>query len=367
MASLGETVAELLAKAQMTIDGAQGELGPPLSEVAGFGANPGGLKMWLYSPADLAPRSPLIVVLHGCGQTAAGYARGAGWIELADRHGFAVLCPEQIRANNPNLCFNWFEAQDIRRGAGEAESIAQMVRHAVGVGDFDARRVFVTGLSAGGAMAAVMLAAYPELFAAAAIIAGLPYGAAGSLAEAVGAMRRPPALSTKEWGDRVRGAGVTQRAGRWPRVAVWYGDADPTVTPASAEALVRQWCDLHGVSDVTPVWMPTSAARHAHAVWRGADGEVAVELHRISGLGHGTPIAAGGADGCGAPGPWVLEAGVSSSVEMARAWKLDLTRRSAAPRRPRATPASPDRRSRLPANEVAETIAGALRGAGLLR
>ena len=366
MAGLGETVAELLAKARAA---AGGEGAPSLEAVSNFGSNPGALRMWLHVPAALAPQPALVVVLHGCGQTPGGYAAGAGWLGLADRHGFAVLCPEQVRANNPNLCFTWFEDADIRRGAGEAESIAQMVGHAIRYRGLDPRRVFVTGLSAGGAMTAVMLAAYPELFAGGAIIAGLPYGAASGVREAMGAMRRIPAMPAKAWGDKVREARGSGPPIRWPLVSVWHGDADPTVTPAAADALVSQWCDVHGATEAKAA--TTAGARHTHTVWRRADGEIAVELHRIAGLGHGTPIAAGGSDGCGAPGPWILEAGVSSSQEIARSWALDATSRPQASASPKVKAEAGEPVAKLKplpvVNDVGETIARALRSAGLMR
>jgi len=162
-----------------------------LVETKDFGDNPGELRMLSYRPARLAPGAPLVVVLHGCTQTANDYAEGAGWLTLADRYGFAVLAPEQTRQNNPNLCFNWFSPKDTARGAGEAQSICSMVARAIADNASDPARVFVTGLSAGGAMTSVMLAAWPEVFAAGAVIAGLPYGAASNVQEAFVAMLRP--------------------------------------------------------------------------------------------------------------------------------------------------------------------------------
>ena len=147
----------------------------PLVEINEFGTNPGALKMFAYVPEhDCRARSALVVVLHGCGQTAAGYDLGTGWSALAKRYGFALLMPEQQGGNNPNTCFNWFNPGDIARGGGEAASIRQMVARMVTEHKIDPRRVFITGLSAGGAMTSVMLATYPEVFAGGAIIAGLP-------------------------------------------------------------------------------------------------------------------------------------------------------------------------------------------------
>lgn len=364
MARLGDTVADLLARARSSAAASA----PALTSIADFGLNPGELRMRLHAPKGLAAKSPLVVVLHGCAQTADDYAAGAGWVELADRNGFAVLCPEQTRANNANLCFNWFEHGDTTRGGGEAASIAQMTRRAVADFDLDPDRVFVTGLSAGGAMAAVMLATYPELFAAGAVIAGLPYGSARGVGQAMAAMRRVPELPARAWGDKVRAASPSPA--RWPRVSVWAGDADTTVTPAAAQALVLQWCDVHGC----PPHGSGPAApggRRTHQTWRGPDGGVAVELHRVSELGHGTPISTVGVDGCGAPGPWLLDVGVSSSLEIARSWGIAEARRSEAPHRlasNRDQAASPHtRRPASPPGAAADTISSALRRAGLLR
>ena len=152
-----------------------------LSDLPAFGANPGALQARIYVPEALADNASLVVVLHGCTQTAAAYDLGSGWSRLADELGFALLFPQQQRSNNPNLCFNWFEPGDARRGAGEVHSIRQMIEAVVTGHGLDRRRVFITGLSAGGAMAAAMLASYPEVFAGGAIIAGLPFGAANTV------------------------------------------------------------------------------------------------------------------------------------------------------------------------------------------
>ncbi|MEO6341367.1 MAG: PHB depolymerase family esterase, partial [Caulobacteraceae bacterium] len=155
--------------------------GGKLRQVADFGVNPGGLAMFTHVPETLPANAPLVVVLHGCGQSAAAYDRGAGWSTLADRFGFVVLAPEQNRTKHLNGCFNWFLPGDTTRGGGEAASIRQMVAHAVATHGLDPQRVYVTGLSAGGGMTSAMLAAYPEVFAGGAIIAGLPYGAASTV------------------------------------------------------------------------------------------------------------------------------------------------------------------------------------------
>jgi poly(3-hydroxybutyrate) depolymerase len=125
-----------------------------LRELTGFGANPGNLRMFAYASEQLPPNAPLVIALHGCTQTADEYDHGTGWSSLADSLGFTVVYPQQQPANNPKNCFSWFLPGDIVRGHGEALSIREMVEHAIATFAADRRKVFVTGLSAGGAMGA---------------------------------------------------------------------------------------------------------------------------------------------------------------------------------------------------------------------
>src|ERR1700751_1628550 len=199
--------------------------------------------MFSFVPEKLQPSPALVVVLHGCGQNAAGYDFGAGWSTLAKHYGFALLMPEQQISNNANGCFNWFNADDTRRGRGEPGSIRQMIARMTSEHKIDRHRVFVTGLSAGGAMTSVMLATYPEVFAAGAIIAGLPYGVAKNIREALNGMFQSPTRPGRELGDLVRKA--SNHRGPWPKVSVWHGSADRTVNPANADEIVKQWLAVH--------------------------------------------------------------------------------------------------------------------------
>jgi poly(hydroxyalkanoate) depolymerase family esterase len=285
-----------------------------LTEVTGFGSNPGALRMFTYVPKKLARSPALVVVLHGCTQTAASYDLGAGWSTLAERYGFVLLLPEQTPANNPKTCFNWFLPGDTSRGRGEALSIRQMIEKTIGAHGSDRSRVFITGLSAGGAMANIMLATYPEVFAAGAIIAGLPYGTASNVQEAFESMFQGKSHIAKVWGDEVRRA--SPHRGPWPRVSIWHGDADTTVKPINAESLIRQWTDVHGV-DAAPV--EDKIDGYPRKVWR-RDGVDVVEAYTITGMAHGTPLATA-AHG-GEAGPFMLEAGISSSYHIARFFGL---------------------------------------------
>ena len=283
-----------------------------------FGPNPGNLRMFTYLPPQYAANPPLVVVLHGCTQTAAGYDYGAGWSTLADRYGFALLLPEQQRSNNPNGCFNWFVPDDSRRGRGEALSIRQMIETFVMDKKIDRDRVFITGLSAGGAMTSVMLACYPEVFAGGAIIAGLPYGAASNVQQAFESMFQSPSRSAREWGDLVRAA--APYGGPWPRISVWHGTVDKIVVPSNAREILKQWTDVHGLPGMPS--REANVAGYPRQVWLNDAGEELIESFAIN-IGHGTPLATGSADGeCGVAGPFLLDAGISSSYHIANFFRL---------------------------------------------
>jgi feruloyl esterase len=287
-----------------------------LTEVAEFGPNPGRLRMFKYVPAETEPSPALVVVLHGCTQTAASYDYGAGWSTLADRYGFVLLLPEQQPSNNPKRCFNWFRPGDTERDRGEARSIRQMVEAMVRAHDVDRARVFVTGLSAGGAMTSVMLAAYPDVFSGGAIIAGLPYGIATNVQQAFDSMFQGTAHTAGELGERVRQASAHQ--GPWPKVSVWHGASDATVKPVNAEQIIAQWTDAHGLESAPALTQMVDG--YPRQVWRNAAGEDVIESYTITGMAHGTPLATG--DGHGAAGAFLLDVGISSSYHIAKFWGL---------------------------------------------
>jgi feruloyl esterase len=306
VAALAATLAVCAAPARAA------SLGP----VTGFGSNPGNLAMYAYRPDALPAGAPLVVALHGCTQTATDYFDNAGWRKYADLWGFALVLAEQRTANNANRCFNWFEPGDTARGAGEALSVRQMVAHAVASYGLDAARVFVTGLSAGGAMTAVMLAAYPDVFAGGAIMAGLPYRCATSVASAFGCMNPGVDRTPAQWGDAVRAA--FGHTGVRPRVEIWHGTADTTVVPANATELRDQWTDVLGVSQT-----PTSTGSLPGGASVEAYGDGAVRVYRVAGMPHGTPVDPGTAiDRCGTAGTYYRDT-VCAPYHTARNWGLD--------------------------------------------
>jgi poly(hydroxyalkanoate) depolymerase family esterase len=291
-----------------------------LQELTDFGRNPGNLRMFAYVPEDLPGGAPLVVALHGCSQTAAEYDRGSGWSVLADRLGFAVVYPEQQAANNPKNCFSWFLPGDTTRDLGEARSIRQMIEYAIATFGVDKRRVFVTGLSAGGAMASTMLAAYPEVFAGGAIIAGLPFGAARSVQQAFDAMFTEQTHAPDVLGDRVRSA--SRHRGPWPKLSIWHGSADPIVKPSNFEEIIRQWTDVHELS-AAPSFEETIGGHTTRRVWSDANGDAQIEAFLVNGMAHGVPLASTlGKNNCGATGPFFFDAGISSTHHIAKFWRL---------------------------------------------
>ena len=352
--------------------GASADGSSPLEEVTGFGDNPGALRMFAFVPAQLQKPRALVVVLHGCGQTAAAYDLGAGWSTLARHYGFALVMPEQQRINNGNTCFNWFNPEDTARDSGEARSIREMIAHMVEAHRIDPRRIFITGLSAGGGMSSVMLATYPEVFAAGAIIAGLPYGVASNVREALSGMMQSSPRSARELGDFVRAA--SRHKGPWPKVSVWHGSADRTVNPANADEIVKQWLDLHSVQET-----PMSEAMvdgHPRRIWWNAGGETVIESYTITDMAHGTPLGlvVDHDERYGNEGAFLIEAGISSSYHIAGFFGLtrrlrQKTETAATGANDRAAPAqrsAPKPRARQ-AIDVGGVITRALTAAGLMK
>jgi poly(hydroxyalkanoate) depolymerase family esterase len=290
------------------------------AEVTGFGSNPGNLRMFKYVPPGLPAGAPLVVALHGCSQSAASYDAETGWQMLAQRWHFALLLPQQQSGNNATACFNWFESGDTTRGQGETLSVKQMVDRMITDHGGDAGRVYVTGLSAGGAMAAVMLATYPDAFAGGAIVAGLPYRCATSQTNAFSCMNPGTDLTPAQWGDKVRAA--SSWSGPWPRVSIWHGDADFVVRPANQAELMQQWTNVHGVDQTADV--SDTVAGFPHKVYTDTSGNPRVETYAITGMGHGTPVDPGtGETQCGTAGAYILDVNICSSYYIARFWGLD--------------------------------------------
>ncbi len=289
-------------------------------EVTGFGSNPGNLRMFKHVPTGLPAGVPMVVALHGCAQSASSYDNETGWQLFADRFRFALLLPQQQSANNSSSCFNWFENGDITRGQGEALSVRQMVDRMIADHGIAPSRVYVTGLSAGGAMTSVMLASYPDVFAGGAIIAGIPYRCGVGQSAAFSCMNPGSNLTPAQWGDKVRAASTW--TGPWPIVSIWHGDADYTVRPMNLTESMEQWTNVHGVDQTADV--TETIGGYPHRVYRDATGAARVETWAITGMGHGTPVDPGtGETQCGTAGAYILDVNLCSSYHIARFFGLD--------------------------------------------
>jgi poly(hydroxyalkanoate) depolymerase family esterase len=243
----------------------------------------------LYVPPGTTGRAlPLVVMLHGCTQDPDDFAAGTGMNERAREQGFAVLYPAQAAEANPQRCWNWFKHNHQRRGHGEPALIAGMTRAVMQRHGIDARRVFIAGLSAGGAMAALVAATYPELYAAVGVHSGLPAGCAGNLPEALAAMNgaAPPASKTKR-----------RNAAAGPSVAVptivFHGDGDKTVHPRNGEQLINDMLNA-GVAAPHPRPAPqvqqgvsARGQRYTRSTHHGGAGAESLAEHwLVHGAGH---------------------------------------------------------------------------------
>jgi poly(hydroxyalkanoate) depolymerase family esterase len=254
----------------------------------------------LYVPAGgTSEPLPLIVMLHGCTQDADDFATGTQMNALADRHRCLVAYPVQPRQANPSKCWNWFKPDDQLRERGEPSLIAGITREIMAAHNVDPARVYIAGMSAGGAMAAIMIAAYPELYAAAGVHSGLPARCAHDL---------PSALAAMKGGKEARHA---KRDGDSPQrpMIVFHGDADATVHIANATRIVHAF---DAQPDAGSEGRRIDASRRACTVSRliSSDG-VDAELWTIHGASHAW---AGG----NARGSYTDPTGPDASVEMLR-------------------------------------------------
>ncbi len=254
--------------------------------------------------APVIPR-PLIVMLHGCTQGAADFATGTQMNALAREQGALVLYPEQSARANPQKCWNWFKPQHQARGRGEPAVIAALTQSIIDTYHVDAARVYVAGLSAGGAMAAILGHEYPELYAAVGVHSGLPHGAATDVMSALSAMRS---------GGAANGAGATVTAYTPPTI-VFHGDADPTVHVSNGQAVVSAACQ--SAANGTPLSTATSQGRSeqgqgfTRTVYANAAGHGVAEYWQLHGAGHAW-------SGGGALGTYTNPKGVDASAEMLR-------------------------------------------------
>jgi poly(hydroxyalkanoate) depolymerase family esterase len=221
-------------------------------------------------------------MLHGCKQNADDFAAGTRMNELADEMGFIVTYPEQAAAGNVSRCWNWFRSADQQREAGEPSLIAGITREVIARYDVDPRRVYVAGLSAGGAMAAIMGHTYPDLYAAVGIHSGLAYASASDIPSALAAMR----------GRRASDRRVSDSTFRVLPTIVFHGDLDTTVHSRNGEQVIAQ-ATPGGQDLVTPAFAPQTVEkgeargrRYTRTTRTDASGRPALEHWLVHGAGH---------------------------------------------------------------------------------
>lgn len=258
----------------------------------------------LYVPADTSGGPlPLIVMLHGCTQDADDFAAGTQMNALAERHRCLVAYPVQPQQANPSKCWNWFKPGDQHRDQGEPSLIAGITRQIMSAHDVDPARVYVAGMSAGGAMAAIMIETFADLYAAAGVHSGLAAGSAHDLPSALAAMKGGKARKGRAGSHAMSESASPQRP-----LIVFHGDADSTVHVANATRLIHGFEARHGEADRRTSDTGRRASTLTKLVSRdGVEGELWVV--------HGGSHAWSGGD---ARGSYTDPNGPNASAEMLR-------------------------------------------------
>jgi poly(hydroxyalkanoate) depolymerase family esterase len=240
----------------------------PAMRVGNFTSEAGNRPYKLFVPTTLASGAPLVVMLHGCTQSADDFAAGTRMNELAQAQGFLVAYPEQVSSANAQRCWNWFNPNDQRRDQGEAAIIAGLTKAVIAEFGADPSRVFVAGMSAGGAQAAVLGSTYPDLFAAIGVHSGLACGAAHDMMSAFSAMQQGrPGQGT---------LGV-------PAI-LFHGDRDNTVNPRNADSVAAQLAS--GGIETHETGTAAGGLSYTRLIRRGTDGKPLLEQWTVQNLGH---------------------------------------------------------------------------------
>ncbi|MEV5311863.1 PHB depolymerase family esterase [Streptomyces sp. NPDC052610] len=302
-----------------------------LTEVTDFGSNPSNLQMYLYVPESVTPNPAVLVAVHYCTGSGPAMYNGTEYASLADRYGFVVVYPSVTRASK---CFDVSSPQALRRGGGsDPAGIKSMVDWVLGTYDADPKRVFATGISSGAMMTNVLLGVYPDVFAAGAAFAGVPFGCFATTdgsewnsACANGTVTRTP----QQWGDLVRGAHPGYSGPR-PRMQLWHGTEDDVLRYPNFGEEIDQWTNVLGVSR-TPASTDTPATGWTRTRYGGTGDQAPVEAISLQGVGHnlysyGTMgarvLTFFGLDGSG-PAPQPQPAGCKVTATTS-AWSTGLT------------------------------------------
>lgn len=267
-----------------------------LLHIRPFGTNPGNLKMYAYAPKsrDTTKALPLVVVLHGCTQTAHICAKQTGWNALSERHGFYVVYPEQIILNNIENCFNWFKEKDQERGKGEPESIKQMIDYMQVHYKINTSKIYVIGMSAGGAMSTVMISVYPELFDKGGVMAGGPYKASTSVVGSAKVMFGTKIKSPENWSQLIKNQNPNY-TGSYPELVIFHGNHDLVVNVNNAKQLIKQWTHLNNtdeIPDETTAWFDGNPEVELN-IYHKRNKQSLIYYYKIKDLGHSVPLDTG--------------------------------------------------------------------------
>jgi poly(hydroxyalkanoate) depolymerase family esterase len=316
-------VTETIRRALAPGGGAETAPNPATVESQVFSNAAGSRRYKVHVPARPFDAPPaMVVMLHGCTQSADDFAAGTQMNRLADEHGFLVVYPEQPADANASKCWNWFQPKDQHRDAGEPSLIAGIARAVAERQGADPQRIFVAGLSAGAAMAVVLGETYPELFAGVGVHSGLPYGSAHDIPSALAAMKggrgavagRKPAPGTGTGTAAARTAKAVQAV----PVIVFHGDRDHTVQPSNGDKIVQQARDAHAAQAGKPGLLASTQAgvapggRHfSRTVYADSQGQARIESWTVQGAGHAW-------SGGHASGTYTDANGPDASAEMLR-------------------------------------------------
>ena len=207
-------------------------------------------KLWIPATLENGRRPlPLVMLLHGCTHDAEDMAEISGMNEVAEANRFLVVYPEQSRRANLLKCWNWFNPKHQMRDAGEPAILAAVVDRVCSTQSVDRDRVYIAGVSAGGAMASIVGATYPDIFAALAIFAGAEFKAAGNLSEAIAAMKRggPDPVRQAELAFEAMHDGLARKKKRRMPVIVFHGTADARVNPVNSDQVIAQWSSTNAL------------------------------------------------------------------------------------------------------------------------
>lgn len=252
-----------------------------------FGNNPGNLNLYAYNPDTTKANMPIVVVLHGCNSSAENMARLSEWNKAAHQHQFIVLYPQQIPLNNGSSCFNWFLSGDQRRGDGEPESIVNMVRYIIAKQRADSSRVYITGISAGAAMANILLTQYPDVFRSGSLVAGGPAGVADNLKNATAMMKgtlKPDSATL------TRNIYPTSNP---PTVIIFHGLRDKTVHPKNSDWLKLQFLYWHKSDTVVDQKLVDQNKLTYQQMFHDSTGRCVVKMVLFEKMGHALPVNPG--------------------------------------------------------------------------